>query len=93
MPSWLQGDILDIRTAVLEWLLRTQNKTANQTRVSGQCKTSHEKVALSSQAWNGAIRRNLNIPAQLKVLGLPSFEGRQHSGIDVSEHFLRRDSN
>ena len=30
------------------------------------------------------LRRSLNIPAQLKALGLPEFEGRQHSGIDVS---------
>jgi len=33
---------------------------------------------------SGVIRPSLNIPAQLKVLGLPAFEGRQHSGIDVS---------
>jgi len=27
-------------------------------------------------------RRSMKIPAQLKALGLPTFEGRQHSGID-----------
>jgi hypothetical protein len=26
----------------------------------------------------------MNIPAQLNALGLPAFEGRQHSKIDVS---------
>jgi hypothetical protein len=30
------------------------------------------------------IRTPLNISAQLKALDLPAFEGRQHSGIDVS---------
>ena len=29
-------------------------------------------------------RRSMKIPAQLKALGLPAFEGRQHCGIDVS---------
>ena len=28
-------------------------------------------------------RRTPNIPAQLRALGLPEFQGRQHSGIDV----------
>jgi hypothetical protein len=26
----------------------------------------------------------MNIPGQLQALGLPDFEGRQHSGIDAS---------
>ncbi|KAG6821163.1 hypothetical protein H0H93_005383 [Arthromyces matolae] len=34
-------------------------------------------------------RRTLNIPAQLKALGLPAFEGRQHSGIDDSRNLSR----
>lgn len=39
------------------------------------------------QVWDGPRRRTLNISAQLKTLGLPEFEGRQHSGIDVSGVF------
>lgn len=35
------------------------------------------------QAQGGITRRSLNISAQLKVLDLPEFQGRQHSGIDV----------
>ena len=31
-----------------------------------------------------AAKRSMKIPDQLKALGLPAFEGRQHSGIDVS---------
>lgn len=34
-------------------------------------------------------RRSLNIPAQLEVLGLPVFEGRQHSGIDDTRNLAR----
>lgn len=32
----------------------------------------------------------MKIPDQLKALGLPAFEGRQHSGIDVSKRLLTR---
>jgi 3'-5' exoribonuclease 1 len=31
----------------------------------------------------------MNIPAQLKALGLPAFEGRQHSGIDDSRNIAK----
>lgn len=47
-------------------------------------------MASNSKSWclpqkaHSTTRRSMNIPAQLKALGLPVFEGRQHSGIDVS---------
>ncbi|KAF8633705.1 hypothetical protein AX17_004363 [Amanita inopinata Kibby_2008] len=41
------------------------------------------------RVWNGASRRTLNIPAQLKALGLGEFQGRQHSGIDDSRNISR----
>jgi 3'-5' exoribonuclease 1 len=34
-------------------------------------------------------RRSMKIPAQLKVLGLPAFEGRQHSGIDDTRNIAK----
>ncbi|KAF8803549.1 hypothetical protein BYT27DRAFT_7109456 [Phlegmacium glaucopus] len=38
---------------------------------------------------HAANRRSMNIPAQLKALGLPAFEGRQHSGIDDSRNIAK----
>ncbi|KAF8162991.1 ribonuclease H-like domain-containing protein [Crassisporium funariophilum] len=69
MPEWVQGDVLDVRSAVLRWM------SSQATLATGSATTGTLK---------GANRRSLNIPAQLKALGLPEFEGRQHSGIDVS---------
>ncbi|KAJ2930098.1 hypothetical protein H1R20_g7017, partial [Candolleomyces eurysporus] len=61
MPSWLQGDVLDIRTTVVNW---------------ATLQLDHHAKPIA--------RRSANIAAQLKVLGLPDFQGREHSGIDVS---------
>jgi hypothetical protein len=36
--------------------------------------------------------RSLNIPQQLQALGLPAFQGRLHSGIDVSYLTFSRNS-
>ncbi|KAF8737707.1 hypothetical protein AX14_012477 [Amanita brunnescens Koide BX004] len=76
MPEWLQGDVLDVRMAVTEWLDYRKSKGV-----------SHRN-AISHHTWKG-IRRSLNIPAQLKALGLPEFEGRQHSGIDDCRNISR----
>ncbi|KAH9483755.1 3'-5' exonuclease eri1 [Psilocybe cubensis] len=38
---------------------------------------------------HGSKRPSLNISAQLKVLGLPDFEGRQHSGIDDTRNIAK----
>ncbi|KAG5728368.1 3'-5' exoribonuclease 1 [Termitomyces sp. T112] len=71
MPGWIQGDVLDVRTAILNWL------------------HSREQPKDSSVTKYGPRRRTLNITAQLKVLGLSGFEGRQHSGIDDSRNIAR----
>ncbi|KAF5386757.1 hypothetical protein D9615_001814 [Tricholomella constricta] len=73
MPHWIQGDVLDVRTSVLDWL--------------HSCELP--KYSPSTRGWDGPRRRTLNIPAQLKALGLPSFEGRQHSGIDDSRNIAK----
>ncbi|KAF8630061.1 hypothetical protein AX15_003121 [Amanita polypyramis BW_CC] len=69
IPEWLQGDLLDVRMAVNDWLdYRTNNSTLN---AKGSVRRTRK-----------GTRYSLNIPAQLKALGLPEFEGRQHCGID-----------
>jgi len=76
MPEWLQGDILDVRTAVTDWLEYGKSKGASR------------KTGISHH-MRRSMRRSLNIPAQLKALGLPEFEGRQHSGIDDCRNISR----
>ncbi|KDQ59451.1 hypothetical protein JAAARDRAFT_33017 [Jaapia argillacea MUCL 33604] len=69
MPSWITGDIMDVRKIVSNLSYgreRDRRKTSTFTR-----------------------RISLNIPAQLKFLGLPPFEGRQHSGIDDTRNIAR----
>ena len=80
----MQGDVVDVRTAVLDWLHAQEpvNHVAGarvRVLMSKSLLNAHPR-----QTWTGPRRRTLNIPAQLKVLGLTGFEGRQHSGIDVS---------
>ncbi|CAA7267640.1 unnamed protein product [Cyclocybe aegerita] len=72
MPSWVQGDVLDVRSVVLEWL--------------------SSQPALPTEGglpFEGLTRRTLNISAQLNVLSLPKFEGRQHSGIDDTRNIAK----
>jgi len=38
---------------------------------------------------SGESRKSMSIPLQLEALGLPSFEGRQHSGIDDAHNIAR----
>ncbi|KAF8061507.1 ribonuclease H-like domain-containing protein [Lyophyllum atratum] len=73
MPGWIQGDVLDVRTSVLDWLHSREPP----------------KNTPAAKVWDGPRRRTLNISAQLKALGLPSFEGRQHSGIDDSRNIAK----
>jgi len=37
----------------------------------------------------GETRKSMGIPLQLEALSLPSFEGRQHSGIDDARNIAR----
>lgn len=73
MPDWMQGDILDVRTLVFDFLYA-------QDPVN---------YMVTARTWTGKGCRTLNIPAQLLVLGLPGFEGRQHSGIDDTRNIAR----
>ncbi|KAF5344056.1 hypothetical protein D9756_011522 [Leucocoprinus leucothites] len=74
MPEWLTGDVLDVRMTVMQWL---SNQPTPSTPSS------------STRAVIPPIRRSLNIPAQLKALGLPTFQGRQHSGIDDTRNIAK----
>jgi 3'-5' exoribonuclease 1 len=85
MPGWIQGDIIDVRTSVMDWLYAQEPvHYANAIRVCLCVCARTTKLTVTWQTWTGPRRRTLNIPAQLKVLGLSGFEGREHSGIDVS---------
>ncbi|KXN82506.1 3'-5' exonuclease eri1 [Leucoagaricus sp. SymC.cos] len=75
MPEWLTGDILDVRMTVMQWL---------NTQVSHSTTTPN-----STTRTFPPVRRSLNIPAQLKALGLPTFQGRQHSGIDDTRNIAK----
>ncbi|KAK7043661.1 hypothetical protein VNI00_008272 [Paramarasmius palmivorus] len=66
-PSWLKGDVLDVREMVAEWC---RNGGGNQ----GKKRKNNKRPTLT-------VSRNIS--AQLRALELPGFEGRQHSGRDV----------
>ncbi|KAF5391312.1 hypothetical protein D9757_002081 [Collybiopsis confluens] len=68
MPKWLRRDVLDVHKLVTDWHI-TQNFRGRKMK--------------ALLAPNHPKRPSLNIASQLRVLGLPAFEGRQHSGIDV----------
>ncbi|KAH7930852.1 hypothetical protein BV22DRAFT_975033, partial [Leucogyrophana mollusca] len=74
MPIWLKGDVLDVRKVVSLW-------SATHAFQDSQ----HAKTRFASTFH----LRSLNIPQQLRVLGLGSFEGRQHSGIDDTRNIAR----
>ncbi|PPQ68968.1 hypothetical protein CVT24_000357 [Panaeolus cyanescens] len=75
MPLWVQGDVLDVRSTVLQWMCAQADPPT--TPLSG----TPPSIA--------ATRRALNIAAQLQVLDLPPFEGRQHSGIDDTRNIAK----
>ncbi|KAJ7098126.1 ribonuclease H-like domain-containing protein [Mycena belliarum] len=49
---------------------------------------AHTSARLASKPLRGP-KGTLNIPAQLSILGLPPFLGRQHSGIDDTRNLAR----
>ncbi|KAJ3556641.1 hypothetical protein NM688_g1912 [Phlebia brevispora] len=67
LPRWISGDVMDVRRVVAKW----QEKTDLRSKSKGS-------VAFSSPS--GTF---LPITRQLHLLGLGSFEGRQHCGMDV----------
>ncbi|EGN95998.1 hypothetical protein SERLA73DRAFT_185475 [Serpula lacrymans var. lacrymans S7.3] len=74
MPVWLRGDVLDVRKVVSAW-------SASQ--------TMQENYEAKTRSASGSRLRSLNIPLQLRALGLSAFEGRQHSGIDDTRNIAR----
>jgi 3'-5' exoribonuclease 1 len=75
MPDWLNGDVLDVRAAVMA------HTSGRKVGSSGNQSCFHTLSPQRGPFWGTGT---LNIPAQLSVLGLAPFLGRQHSGIDVS---------
>ncbi|KAI0685487.1 ribonuclease H-like domain-containing protein [Cytidiella melzeri] len=73
LPTWLQGDVLDVRRLVARW----------------QEKNAPTRKARSSTAFSHSRGTFLPITRQLQVLGLGAFEGRQHCGIDDTRNVVR----
>jgi 3'-5' exoribonuclease 1 len=89
MPEWLQGDVLDVRKEVVFWLEGKPSGFRRLPRVSSSCSVQyrHTNTRLC-EPKPGETRKSMGIPDQLQALGLASFEGRQHSGIDVRDTTL-----
>lgn len=75
MPTWITGDVLDVRSIVRHLDVAGQGKAL----------TSGRKPVSQFPSR----RVTLNIPRQLYALGLTPFEGRQHSGIDDTRNIAR----
>ncbi|EPT05896.1 hypothetical protein FOMPIDRAFT_1026780 [Fomitopsis schrenkii] len=80
MPAWITGDVLDIRKAVHILLDAAPDKRSNSSEQTGR----HHAFKFSMPR-----RMALTIPRQLAALGLSSFQGRQHSGIDDARNIAR----
>ncbi|TEB36140.1 hypothetical protein FA13DRAFT_1623791 [Coprinellus micaceus] len=78
VPSWMQGDVLDVRSLVLRW-----------TRLQSPYDRTRSKKQNAKRPFANLTSRQLNIAGQLKTLGLSHFEGRQHSGIDDTRNITR----
>ncbi|KAJ4480543.1 ribonuclease H-like domain-containing protein [Lentinula edodes] len=74
MPSWLKGDVLDVKKMVTSWSIMQNHRGRKM------------KAMLTRNYPN---RPSLNISSQLRVLGLPAFQGRKHSGIDDARNISR----
>ncbi|KAF9246588.1 ribonuclease H-like domain-containing protein [Melanogaster broomeanus] len=74
MPSWLKGDVLDVRRLVSIWVATNEPSDSQQIRT---------RLATSYHF------RSLNIPQQLRALGLAPFQGRLHCGIDDTRNITR----
>lgn len=93
MPSWLRGDVLDVRKVVSLWAVThgaSENQNINKKVCSRTCVFWRFPVAFSSY-WQFPPHyyvRSLNITQQLRALRLGLFQGRAHCGIDVSIHHV-----
>ncbi|KAI6109877.1 ribonuclease H-like domain-containing protein [Pisolithus sp. B1] len=74
MPLWLRGDVLDVRRLVSGWVATHDPFDGQQART--RLTTAHHF-------------RSLNIPHQLRVLGLGQFQGREHCGMDDTRNIAR----
>ncbi|KZV90427.1 hypothetical protein EXIGLDRAFT_770844 [Exidia glandulosa HHB12029] len=74
-PPYLLGDILDVRTAVNDYL--------------NEANTGSTRSGKGRRSANTFRRTSLKLPNQLQALGLAPFEGRQHSGIDDTRNIAR----
>ncbi|KAH7889768.1 ribonuclease H-like domain-containing protein [Phlebopus sp. FC_14] len=74
MPLWLRGDVLDVRRVV---------------SVCAVARGVHDRER--GKTWVATNRRvrSLNIPQQLRALGLGPFQGRAHCGIDDTRNVAR----
>lgn len=79
MPAWIQGEMLDVRLLISEWL------ASNVKRRHGTLKSGQK----TGKASSPTKRIYLPITRQLQVLGLPPFQGREHSGIDDTRNITR----
>ena len=87
MPSWLKGDVLDVRKVVSVWAAMNRASDSQQinTKVCPEL-LFDDRLSFSSY-WQFPTSyhfRSLNITHQLRALRLGPFQGRLHCGIDVS---------
>ncbi|KAH6918926.1 double-strand siRNA ribonuclease [Coprinopsis sp. MPI-PUGE-AT-0042] len=73
LPWWFKANFIDVRLLLLQCIKKKKHGLGNDLSNINEMST----------------KRTLNISAQLKVLGLPEFEGRQHSGIDDARNIAR----
>ncbi|KAF8136290.1 ribonuclease H-like domain-containing protein [Boletus edulis] len=74
MPSWLRGDVLDVRKVVSVWA--AMNKASDTQQMNVKYPPSYHF-------------RSLKIPQQLRSLALGPFQGRAHCGIDDARNIAR----
>lgn len=87
LPWWFKANFIDVRLLLLQCIKKKKHGLGNDSqsvRRSGDLLLFSISSSIFQQGINErCTKRTLNISAQLKVLGLAEFEGRQHSGIDV----------
>ncbi|KAI6039010.1 ribonuclease H-like domain-containing protein [Pisolithus marmoratus] len=80
MPLWLRGDVLDVRRLVSAWGM------SEQLTALAIHNLRHRRYFQSTTAH---YFHSLNIPQQLRVLGLGQFQGREHCGMDDTRNIAR----
>lgn len=96
VPVWLTWDVMDVRRVVGQWhdftTAATRDRSTSPVSRSRRIYPEIELLVTRGVVQEGAFplprRVVLSIPRQLHALGLEPFEGRQHSGIDVSSALI-----